>query len=169
MTTDASVVYRDALACWAGRRVLEGRWGKLWKMLPRVDDEVSLGVALAAASSALRRRLRRYNRPCLANKNNVESSPQHRKPNIMTEPRPAPSQISLPAAAPTPATSSIPSTPAKPNAQAAQNSREHAMAYYDKLRKQLRDLIQQKRHQDKQLVRLFLLPLRSFVVLIFAP
>lgn len=149
--------------------MLEGRWWKLWKVLPRGDDDVSLGVAFAAASSALRQRLRRYNRPRLANKDNVESSPQHRKPNIMTEPRPAPSQIPHPAAAPAPATSSIPSTPAKPSAQAAQNSREHAMAYYDKLRKQLRDLIQQKRHQDKQLVRLFLLPLRRFVVLIYAP
>ncbi|KAI5798868.1 histone acetyltransferase subunit NuA4-domain-containing protein [Geopyxis carbonaria] len=32
-----------------------------------------------------------------------------------------------------------------------QGSREHAMAYYEKVRKQLRDLIQAKRHQDKQL------------------
>lgn len=48
-------------------------------------------------------------------------------------------------------TSVPPSTSKTPTT--AQGSREHAMAYYEKVRKQLRDLIQAKRHQDKQLVR----------------
>ena len=71
----------------------------------------------------------------------------------MAETRPAPSQIQH-QMVPTPTASSIPSTPvtSKPTPQAIQNNREHAMIYYEKLRKQLKDLIQQKRHQDKQLV-----------------
>ncbi|TGZ81777.1 NuA4-domain-containing protein [Ascodesmis nigricans] len=46
------------------------------------------------------------------------------------------------------ANSASPSKAPTPNLIA---NREAAMAYYEKMRKQLRDLIQQKRHQEKQL------------------
>jgi len=51
----------------------------------------------------------------------------------------APAPPAVPAAKPAPATQT--------------HTREQAVAYYEKVRKQLRDLIHQKRHHDKQLVR----------------
>ncbi|KAI5846926.1 histone acetyltransferase subunit NuA4-domain-containing protein [Tricharina praecox] len=46
----------------------------------------------------------------------------------------------------------IPATPvAKPVPVAQAHTREQAVAYYEKVKKQLRDLIHQKRHHDKQL------------------
>ncbi|KAF8246935.1 NuA4-domain-containing protein [Wilcoxina mikolae CBS 423.85] len=45
----------------------------------------------------------------------------------------------------------VPPTPAKPAPTSQGHTREQAVAYYEKVRKQLRDLIHQKRHHDKQL------------------
>jgi hypothetical protein len=46
----------------------------------------------------------------------------------------------------------VPPTPTKPAPTSQGHTREQAVAYYEKVRKQLRDLIHQKRHHDKQLV-----------------
>jgi chromatin modification-related protein EAF6 len=44
------------------------------------------------------------------------------------------------------------STPGKPAVATPSATREQAVAYYEKVRKQLRDMLYQKRHHDKQLV-----------------